>query len=436
MRHALDLIDDRPDEGVFRVHRDVFRDPAIFELEMARFFERGWVFVGHASQVPLPHDFITVRIGRSPVIISRDGQGQLLALHNSCRHKGSVVCHHSSGNRRAHLCPYHGWSYGSDGRNILIKDKAEGGYASAFDQDNHDLQAVAQFAQYRGFMFASLSSDVPPLHEHLGDVRTLIDLAVDQSPEGLELVPGVVHYRFEANWKMQLENTIDAYHFASTHPSYLRLQERRASMPQRADAPQTIWQSANKPQEMMGAFGFPQGHAMVWTTTPVENHPLYPQRDALQSRVGPVRTQWMMRTRQLNVFPNLQIASSAAIQMRVIQPVSVDRTEITSYCLAPVGESAPQRRQRLRQYEDFFNPSGLATPDDTVIFEDCQRGMASGAIEWQQGHARGMQRRIFGPDEHAQELGIQPLTSVSGTFEMSDETVFHALYRHWRGGMA
>jgi hypothetical protein len=122
--------------------------------------------------------------------------------------------------------------------------------------------------------------------------------------------------------------------------------------------------------------------------------------------------------------------------MRVIRPLAVDQTEITSYCLAPVGESPERRRQRLRQYEDFFNPSGLATPDDTVTFEDCQRGFESGAIEWQQGSARGMARVIDGADVHAAELGIDPLTSVSGAFEMGDETVFRALYRHWRSRLA
>jgi hypothetical protein len=139
----------------------------------------------------------------------------------------------------------------------------------------------------------------------------------------------------------------------------------------------------------------------------------------------------MMRTRQLNVFPNLQIASNAALQMRVVTPLAVDATEITSYCLAPVGESDAERRQRLRQYEDFFNPSGLATPDDTVTFEDCQRGFRSGAIAWQQGSARGQTALRSGADEHAAELGIAPLTSVSGPFEMADETVFQSLYRHW-----
>jgi hypothetical protein len=123
----------------------------------------------------------------------------------------------------------------------------------------------------------------------------------------------------------------------------------------------------------------------------------------------------MLRTRQLNVFPNLQLASTAALQMRVITPVAVDRTEIASYCLAPVGESPERRRQRLRQYQDFFNPSGLATPDDTVTFEDCQRGFASGEIEWQQGYARAIGRVVRGPDAHAVELGIAPDTSVSGT---------------------
>ena len=186
----------------------------------------------------------------------------------------------------------------------------------------------------------------------------------------------------------------------------------------------------------MGSFGLHNGHSLVWTTSPEENHPLYPKLPELKARLGERRAGWMLRTRQLNIFPNLQLASNAALQMRVITPLAVDKTEITSYCLAPVGESPDERRQRLRQYEDFFNPSGLATPDDTVTFEDCQRGFESGEIEWQQGHARGMARVIDGPDEHAAELRIDPETSVSGSFEMGDETVFHALYRHWRRCLA
>jgi benzoate/toluate 1,2-dioxygenase subunit alpha len=429
---AQRLIDDRPADGVFRVHRDAFRSADLFAREMATFFEVGWVFVGHASQLPNAHDFLTTHIGRQPLVLMRDGEGALHCVHNSCRHKGAIVCHQRRGNRRLHVCKYHSWSYDSTGCNVAVKAKALGEYAPAFDDESHHLQPVAHCAEYRGFIFASLARDVPPLHEHLGDTRVFIDMAVDQSEAGLELVPGSVTYTYRGNWKLQLENSIDAYHFDSVHPSYLRLLDRRAAMPERTDIEAAIWQAKKKQQETMGSFGLRNGHSLVWTTSPEENHPLYPQLAALKARLGDTRAGWMLRTRQLNVFPNLQLASNAALQMRVITPLAVDRTEITSYCVAPVGESAERRRQRLRQYEDFFNPSGLATPDDTVTFEDCQRGFESGAIEWQQGCARGMARAIDGPDAHAAELGIDPLTSVSGPFEMGDETVFHALYRHWQ----
>ena len=398
---------------------------------MRCFFESGWVFVGHSAQLPNKHDYLTTRIGKQPLVLMRNQHGELRCLHNSCRHKGAMVCHQRQGNKRAHVCRYHGWGYDSSGCNVLIKGKAQGDYTPAFDDDSHDLMPVAKFAEYRGFLFASLNPQVAPLEQYLGDAKVFIDMVVDQAEGGLELVPGAVTYTFQGNWKLQLENSTDAYHFTSTHPSYLRLLDRRAAMPERTDIEAAIWQAQKKQEEMMGSFGFENGHALVWTTSPEENHPLHAKLPELRARLGDTRAGWMLRTRQLNIFPNLQLASNAALQMRVITPLAVDKTEITSYCLAPVGEDPERRRQRLRQYEDFFNPSGLATPDDTVTYEDCQRGFSSGEIEWQQGHARGMARVVAGADSHAAELGIHPVTSVSGSFDMSDETVFHALYRHW-----
>lgn len=430
---AASLIDDRPDQGVFRVHRDAFRDPGIFALEQQRLFEGGWVFVGHASQIPDPHDYLTTRIAHQPVVLMRDSRGQAGCFLNTCRHKGAMVCHQGRGNRKTHVCHYHAWSYASDGRNVAIKDRAAGAYSPAFETECHDLQAVGAFGEYRGLLFASLSAEVPSLEAHLGDARVFLDMIVDQSPEGIELVPGTVTYTYRGNWKLQLENSTDAYHFTSTHPSYLRLLERRAKAADRTDVTAAIWQveRGKVVEEQMGSFGFAQGHALVWTASPIERHPLFDELPALRERVGPLRADWMLRTRQFNLFPNLQLASNAALQMRVIRPLAVDLTEITSYCLAPVGESAAKRRQRLRQYEDFFNPSGLATPDDTVTFEDCQQGFECGAVEWQQGMMRGVTALVSGADEHARALGITPEQSVSGPFSMSDETIFHALYRAW-----
>jgi len=85
--------------------------------------------------------------------------------------------------------------------NIAIKAKAQGDYTSAFDCEGHDLAPVACFSEYRGFLFASLSADVAPLEQYLGDARVFIDIAVDQAEEGLELVPGSVTYTYQGHWK-------------------------------------------------------------------------------------------------------------------------------------------------------------------------------------------------------------------------------------------
>jgi benzoate/toluate 1,2-dioxygenase alpha subunit len=139
----------------------------------------------------------------------------------------------------------------------------------------------------------------------------------------------------------------------------------------------------------------------------------------------------MLRSRNLTLFPSMQIADNASLQLRIIRPLSVDRTEMRIHCLAPVGEPDAMREYRLRQYEDFFNATGMATPDDTVTYEDCQRGYAARAVEWQQGYARGMTEVNCGPDVHAAELGIVPETAVAGPAKLADETVFQGGYREW-----
>ena len=87
----------------------------------------------------------------------------------------------AAGNRRHHVCPYHGWTYDSAGNNTGITGEAQGGYTASFDRDEHGLRRVARFGNYRGFLFASLSPNVLPLEQHLGHARVFIDLVVDQS---------------------------------------------------------------------------------------------------------------------------------------------------------------------------------------------------------------------------------------------------------------
>src|SRR5438477_410593 len=94
-----------------RVHRSVYADPAIFDLEMERLFGRAWLVLGHESQVPNPGDYFTTRMGREPVIVIRKDDGTIGVLVNRCAHRGSMVCAEGRGNIERFVCPYHGWSY-------------------------------------------------------------------------------------------------------------------------------------------------------------------------------------------------------------------------------------------------------------------------------------------------------------------------------------
>ncbi len=436
-----DLVDDRPDDGVFRVSRTLFRDPDLFDLEMKHVFEGGWVFVGIASQAEQPHDYFTSFIGRVPVIISRDGEGALQCFVNACPHKGVRLVQKLCGNARRHVCPYHGWTFDSAGANRNIKWQKSGCYSAAFDDQNHDLATVAHFGEYRGFLFASLNPDVPGLEEHLGEARKLLDLVADKSPEGLELVPGRVSFTYAANWKMQLENCSDQYHFTSTHPSYIRILEQRA----REEAHEVVRSSigaADFWQETAqgvsgGTMTFDHGHVLNWGVMPVSSaNADYERADELAEEFGDAKRNWMFNMRNLTIFPNMQLAENASSQLRVIRPIGPNLTEMQTWCIAPKGESAEARTFRIRQYEDFFNPTGMATPDDTVCYEEAQIGMAEQERPWLQGHARGFTASVEGGNAYADMIDLRPARSVVADAQLCDESLFASYYRAWAQRMA
>ncbi len=430
LRERLDgiLVDDH-EKGLHRIKRTAFTDPELFELEMKHIFEGNWIYLAHESQIANPGDYYTTQIGRQPVMITRNRAGELNCFINACAHRGAQLARHKTGNKGTFTCPFHGWTFNNSGKLLKIKDPDNTGYPDTFNKEgSHDLTKIAKFESYRGFLFGSLNADVQSLEEYLGESRKIIDMIVDQSPEGLEVLRGSSTYYFEGNWKVQAENGADGYLVTATHWNYAATQAARKDREAGNDQIKAM-SAGGWAKKGGGSYSFENGHLLLWTRWDnPEDRPLYPVREQLAERVGANQAEWMINnSRNLCLYPNVYLMDQFSSQIRVIRPLSVDRTEVTIYCIAPKGESAEARARRLRQYEDFFNATGMATPDDLEEFRSCQQGFNATAAVWND-MSRGAEHWVQGPDEEANKIGLKPILSGIKT---EDEGLYVAQHAYW-----
>ncbi|NWD64340.1 Rieske 2Fe-2S domain-containing protein [Pseudomonas sp. IPO3774] len=425
-RQLRDSVQEDPATGVFRCRRDIFTDPDLFALEMKHIFEGGWVYLAHESQVPEINDYFTTWIGRQPVVITRDKHGTLHGLVNACAHRGAMLCRRKQGNKGSFTCPFHGWTFSNAGKLLKVKDAKTGAYPDSFDCDgSHDLKRLGRFENYRGFLFGSLSETVPELSDYLGETRVIIDQMVDQAPLGLEVLRGSSSYVYDGNWKLQIENGADGYHVSSVHWNYSATMGRRNY---EAEGTRTV--DANGwSKSLGGVYAYEHGHILLWTRLlNPEVRPVHAHREALAERLGQERADFIVdQTRNLCLYPNVYLMDQFSTQIRVVRPIALDKTEVTIYCMAPKGESAEERTTRIRQYEDFFNVSGMGTPDDLEEFRACQTGYQGATTLWND-LSRGAKQWVEGPDENARAMGMNP--QLSGV-KTEDEGLFVRQHAHW-----
>jgi benzoate/toluate 1,2-dioxygenase alpha subunit len=419
--------------GSFRCKRDIFTDPELFELEMKHIWEGNWIYLAHESQIAKNNDYFSTTIGRQPIVISRDRTGTLHAFINACSHRGAMLCRHKRGNKSTFTCPFHGWTFNNTGKLLKAKDPEGAGYPDSFNKEgSHNLTKVPRFESYRGFLFGSLNPDVSTLAEFLGESTKIIDLIVDQSDEGLEVLRGSSSYIYDGNWKLQTENGADGYHVSSVHWNYAATtNQRKASVAAAAAVDTTRAMDAGGWAKQGGGFySFENGHLLLWTNwSNPEDRPLFERRDELVNKFGEAHADWMIqRSRNLCLYPNVYLMDQFSSQIRTYRPISVDKTEVTIYCIAPKGESDEARARRIRQYEDFFNASGMATPDDLEEFRSCQIGYMASSAKWND-LSRGATHWIKGPDAGADAIGMKPLLSGAKT---EDEGLFVIQHQHWR----
>jgi benzoate/toluate 1,2-dioxygenase alpha subunit len=418
------LLEKNVAEGLYRHKRESFTNPEIFELEMKYIFENNWVYLAHESQITEMNDYFTTHIGRQPIFIARNKEGELNAFINACSHRGAQLCRYKKGNKSTYTCPFHGWTFNNSGKLLKVKDVKGAGYPEQFNTEgSHDLKKVARFESYKGFLFGSLNPDSSPLEDYLGETKKIIDQMVDQAEFGLEVVKGSSTYTYDANWKMQMENGADGYHVSSVHWNYVATMGNRKEEGTKAVDPNGWSKSIG------GVYGFDNGHILLWTKMlNPEVRPLYSQLDRLNAELGEEKTNFIVNeTRNLAIYPNVYLMDQFSTQIRVCRPISVDKTEVTIYCIAPKNEAAESRALRLRQYEDFFNVTGMGTPDDLEEFRSCQESYLAKAMPWNDV-SRGAEHWIYGPDEHATAMGINPKLSGIRT---EDEGLFLMQHHYW-----
>ena len=403
-----------------RIHADLYRDPELFEAEIDRIFNNTWIWVAHESELPAKNTFKTSYVGRQPVIVTRDRDGEIHVLLNRCRHRASTVCEAKSGKASVFVCPYHGWSYDPDGG--LRKIPHKGGYDEGFDQADLGLKKL-RVGQYNGLIFASFNEEIEPLDDFLGPARKWIDLFMKQGAGfGVE-VRGEHKFRFPGNWKIQLENTTDAYHFPIVHKTFVSSLDKETG--EMFDLlkqggwvedlgnghsvlvmlPKLVDLEADLDDPIPGRF------AELAEELRQEGH----SEDVVHRVVRAVGGAGF----NLNLFPSF--ACSMAF-FRVLRPISVEETEIAHVALGMKDGPEAANLARLRLHEHFQGPMGFGSPDDAEGWERVQRGARAGDDMWILIN-RSTER------EDAQDIGSDP-------DDVSSEAGMRAAYRMWQRMMA
>lgn len=395
------------------VHSRLYTDPEIFEKEMRVIFESTWVFIGHASEVPNKGDYVRRTMGLVPVLMVRVSADEINVFANRCSHRGNLLCQEAKGRRKNFACQYHGWVFNLHGKLVDVP------FPTGFKQDKecHSLRQ-ARVESYRGFVFATFSTDGPSLDDYLGNAKQALDRAARLSPAGeLDLFGGWVKHLFNANWKMLAENNTDGYHVNHVHDSFARgikvqykYDNVLVTKEEKLEAEARDLGGGHAELDYAPTYTKP----LVWLGVEPNRYPEYTA--AMEAVYGTALAAEILRAGPPHtfIFPNLFIAETA---ITMIQPVSVDRCVNWHTPLYLKGVPPEVNRRILRQGEVALGPSAFLLADDAIIAER-QWHALNGAPLWMD-LTRGLEREQHG------ERGVR-----SGHY--SDETPQRGFWRHYR----
>jgi phenylpropionate dioxygenase-like ring-hydroxylating dioxygenase large terminal subunit len=370
----MDTLSSLVDLQAGTVSREVFVNDEIFRQELERIFGRAWLFVGHEDLVPNPDDFFVSRMGTESVILTRDRQGKINVLLNSCMHRGMKLCRSDGGNTRAFTCPYHGWSYSTDGRLVETPGELVGvpGFATHYrgelDKKSWGLVHCPRVVNYKGTIWASWDAKAPDFEDYLGGFRIYLDAALDHRDGregGSEMVGGVQKWRVKCNWKFAAENFIgDLYHDIS-HRSVDLVGIGPSGGKGRRDRP--------RGRTTIGFPGLGHGglaelphHAEPDYVATYRNHPEVEDyyRQVHEARVRNLGDRLRVTTGTGTIFPNMSFHGRQPRTIAVFHPISP--TEMEMWRIYLVDRDAPQVVKDVARhyYLRYSGPGGMTESDD------------------------------------------------------------------------
>ena len=198
-------------QGAHTMPREYYTSPDILAEEQERIFARHWNCIGRASQIKQPGDYIVRSVAGESLIVLRDRDGDLRAFFNVCRHRGTQICREASGQFSETIqCPYHAWTYTTDGRLIGAPHMQE---VEGFDKREFPLHA-AGVAEFAGFLFASVSEQSQPFSTWFAPMMPRLSrFGLDRLEVGHS-----VRYEVESNWKLVFQNYSECLHCPMIHP--------------------------------------------------------------------------------------------------------------------------------------------------------------------------------------------------------------------------
>jgi phenylpropionate dioxygenase-like ring-hydroxylating dioxygenase large terminal subunit len=190
-----------------------YLDRAFHELEKQRLWPYAWQIACREEEVPNVGDYLVYEIVDESVLVVRTSADEVRAFHNVCPHRGTLLAE-GKGNARQFVCPFHGWRFGTDGRNVKVIDRQDwGDCLKAGDADLVPVNAGV----WGGWVWVNLDPGCQPLADYLEPMRSLCERYEFEKLRPAWYKSVVV----PANWKTTLGAFTEFYHVQTTHAQML-----------------------------------------------------------------------------------------------------------------------------------------------------------------------------------------------------------------------